>query len=287
MAGTRRESMLRTLIPAVAIVLAFGSAAPAQTAGCRFHWEKGQVLTYRVEHTTQATEVAGGQTNGFSSKLTLTKRWKVKEVDAGGIATLELTMPTMRHEITPPDGKTLVFDSTDLDKSDSAMKAELSKYVGTVLAVLRVDGFGRVVEVKESKHGPASKFESDLPFKLVVPAAEVKEGVAWEHNYKITLAPPQGTGEKFDARQTYTCKSIKDGAVVVAFTTTLLNPPENVADQRPLLPMQTEGEVVFDVGAGIMKSARVRIEKELKGYQGEGSSYRLQSDYKEEYAGDR
>ena len=40
--------------------------------------------------------------------------------------------------------------------------------------------------------------------------------------------------------------------------------------------------MVFDVKAGLMKSARVTIDKELKGYQGEGSSYRMRSNYTEE-----
>jgi hypothetical protein len=276
--------MRRAFIPVV-FVLALGSAASAQTGGWRFRWDKGQVLTYRVEHVSTATEVVGGKTTGFSSKLALTKRWQVKDVEADGVATLEMSMTALRHEITPPDGKALLFDSADPDHSDPALKEELSRYVGTVLAVLRVDIYGRVVEVKESKHGPASKFESDLPFKLAVPGAEVREGAAWERKYKITLEPPQGTGEKYDAKQTYTCKAIKDGSATVAFTTTVLNPPESVADQRPLLPMQTEGEAVFDIGAGIMKSAKVRIDKELKNHQGEGSSYRLESRYSEEYVG--
>jgi hypothetical protein len=279
--------MLRTLLPALVVALAATSAAPAQTAGWRFRWEKGRVLTYRVKHVTSATDVTGGQTNGFSSQLTLTKRWQVTDVDAGGVATLEMSMTAMRHEMTVPDGTTHVFDSADPDKSDPSMKEDLSKYVGPVLAVLRVDGSGRVVEVKESKHGPASKFESDLPFKLVLPAAEVKEGSAWERAYKVTVEPPHGTGEKYDAKQSYTCDSIKDGAAVVTFKTVMVNLPESVADQRPLLPMQTEGSVVFDVKAGMMKSARVIINKELKGQQGEGSSFRLRSDYTEEYAGDK
>jgi hypothetical protein len=278
---------MRALIPALAVILAAASAAPAQQAGWRFRWEKGQVLTYRVEHVSSATEVIDGKTSGFSSKLTLVKRWQVKDVDGDGVATLEMSLTAMRHEMTPPDGKALVFDSADPDHSDGAMKADLAKYVGAVLAVLRVDGLGRVVEVKESKHGPASKFESDLPFKLVLPAAAAKEGAAWERKYKITLEPPQGTGEKFDTRQNYTCRSVKDGAATVAFTTTILNPPESVADQRPLLPAQTAGTVVFDTTAGVMKSAKITIEKELKGYQGEGSSYRLQSSYMEEYVGNR
>jgi len=279
--------MLRTVISAMVVVLGAHTAAPAQTAGLRFRWEKDQVHTYRVEHVSSVTEVAGGQTNGFSSKLSVTKRWQVKEVDAEGVATLELSLTAMRHEITRPDGKTLLFDSADADKSDPQMKENLSKYVGPVLAVLRVDSAGRVVEVKESKHSPASRFESDLPFKLVLPAGEVKEGTAWERKYQITLEPPQGTGEKYDAKQTCTCTSFKDGAVVVAFTTAIANLPESLADQRPLLPMQTEGEVVFDVKAGIMTSAKLRIEKELKGHQGEGSSYRLQSRYTEEHVGEK
>jgi hypothetical protein len=274
--------MLRALISAIVLVLAIGSASPAQTAGWRFRWEKGQVLTYRVEHVSSATDVAAGQTTGFSSKLTLTKRWQVKDVDADGVATLELSMTAMRHEITPPDGKTVVFDSADPDKSDPGMKEQLSKYVGSVLAVLRLDGLGRVVEVKESKHGPASKFESDLPFKLVLPGAEVKEGASWERKYKITLEPPQGTGEKYDATQTYTCDSVKDGSAVVTFKTAIGKLPESAADQRPFLPMQTEGSVVFDARTGMMKSARVIIDKELKGHQGDGSSYRLRSEYTEE-----
>jgi hypothetical protein len=276
--------MRRALIP-VMMTLALASAAPAQTAAWRFHWSKDQVLTYRVEQTSTATEVVGDRTNGFSSRLALTKRWQVKDVDADGVATLELSLTAMRHEITPPGGKALLFDSADPEHSDPALKEDLSRYVGPVLAVLRVDAYGRVVEVKESKHGPASKFDSDLPFKLVVPGTAVTAGAAWERKYKITLEPPQGTGEKYDARQTYTCKAIKDGSATITFTTTVINPPESVADQRPLLPMQAEGEVVFDVGPGVMKSAKVTIDKELKNYQGEGSSYRLRSEYTEEYTG--
>src|SRR6516162_7530102 len=103
--------MPRALIP-VMVALAFGSAARA--GDWRFHWARDQVLTYRVEHVSSATETAEGKTSGFSSKLTLTKRWQVKDVDADGVATLEMSMTAIRHDITPPDGKTVVFDSADL-----------------------------------------------------------------------------------------------------------------------------------------------------------------------------
>jgi hypothetical protein len=51
--------------------------------------------------------------------------------------------------------------------------------------------------------------------------------------------------------------------------------------------MQPEGEMVFDVQAGRLQSAALRIDKELKGHDGEGSSYHFQSRYTVQYVGDR
>jgi len=150
------------------------------------------------------------------------------------------------------------------------------------LAVLRVDGSGRVVEVKESKQAPASRFESELPFLVLLPAAKIQAGSAWERPYQVTLEPPQGTGEKFDAVQKYICQGIDGAAVKIALNTTVKNLPASPLDQVPLLEMQPQGEIVFDAVAGRLHSAHLTIDKELKGLQGEGSTYHFQSSYSEQ-----
>src|SRR5439155_4937449 len=121
------------------------------------------------------------------------------------------------------------------------------------------------------------------PFQLVFPDSAVSAGQAWERTYKVTLEPPQGTGEKYDAVQRYTYKSLADGAVTITLTTTLKSMPESPLDRVPLLQMQPEGEVVFDVQTGLVRSARLVIDKELKNHQGEGTGYRFQRSYVEEY----
>jgi len=55
-----------------------------------------------------------------------------------------------------------------------------------------------------------------------------------------------------------------------------------VLDRVPLLQLQPQGEIVFDLQAGRLRSATLRVDKELTGHQGEGSSYRFQSVYSEE-----
>jgi hypothetical protein len=267
----------------LAVWLTLTSTVSAQTAPWRFQWKKGQVLTYRFEQTTSVVDVVGGTEAKTATKLNEHKRWQVLDVDAAGIATLQLSLTSLRIENTTPSGEVLLFDSENADKSNPQMKEQLTKYLGQPLAVLRIDGRGKVIEVKESKFGPASRFDSEPPFIAVLPEATPKPGQWWERPYQITLEPPQGTGEKFPATQKYTCKTVDAKGAVLSVATTIGKPPAAVADQVPLLHMQPEGEIIFDPQTGILRSAHLQIDREVKGHQGEDSSYHVKSTSTEEY----
>ena len=273
--------MIRTGMAAGLALLVTAALAPAQTAPARLHWQTGQVLTYRVEQITSTTETLPDGKAESKTKLNLIKRWQVVAVDAAGVATLQLSVAMMRHEMITPSGDVWLYDSTTPEKSTPDFREQHAKYVGVALALLRVDGQGRVVEVKESKFGPASRFENELPFIGVLPADGPRAGQEWQRDYKITLEP-----SKYDAVQKYACKSVADGTAVASVTTGLKTPPPS-AEQAALLDLLPEGEIVYDLKAGRMKSASLKIDKEVKGHQGEGSSYRVQATYNEEYIGDR
>ncbi len=274
--------MIRGGMAALAVVLA---AAAARAEEGPLRWRAGQTLVYRVEHGIQVTETVGAERSETKSRLSVTKRWQVTAVDPAGVATVQLTLLRLRNEITRPGGEVLVFDSADPKGPES--REQFSRYVGPVLAVLRVDGWGRVVEVKESKFGPASRFESELPFVAVLPGGSVKPGAAWERSYQITLEPPQGTGEKYAAVQRYRCTAVAGSLATVDLTTELKAQPEAAADRVPLLQSQPSGELVFDLRAGRLHGASLKVDQEVKGHQGEGSSYHFQSSYSEQYAGER
>jgi hypothetical protein len=274
--------MIRTGTFAAFATIFLTTAAPAQTAP-RFRWQPGQVLTYRVAQVTSASETSDGNSVATSTKLNETKRWQVLAVDAAGTATLQLSLAALRVETTTPKGDAILFDSANLDKSDPAMREQLGRFLGQPLAVLRVDAQGKVVEVKECKYGPASRFESEPPFVVVLPTAPPQTAPTWERSYQVTLEPPQGTGEKYDAVQKYVCKAATPTALTCSVTTLIPKPPAALADQIPLLQMQPEGEIVFDLQSGRLQTARLVIDKELKNYQGDGSCYHFQSSYIEEY----
>ena len=278
--------MIRTGIAAGIALLAAAALAPAQTAPGPLRWQAGQMLTYRVEEVTYTADTVPDGKVESKTKLNLVKRWQVVSVDAAGVATLQLSLAALRFESTTPSGDNLLFDSANPEKSTPDLRAQFGGYIGKALALLRVDGQGRVVEVKDSKFGPASRYENELPFVGVLPADGPKAGQEWQREYKITLEPPTGAGEKYDAVQKYVCKSVADGVAVTAVTTSLKTPPPP-AEQAALLDLQPEGEIVFDLKAGRLRSASLKIDREVKGHQGEGSSYRLQAMFTEEYVGDR
>ncbi len=278
--------MLRKGLIVVFAGLVMVSAAQAQSITLRFRWQPGQVLLYRVEQSMVASETLKESKTESKTKASLVKRWQVQAVDAAGVATLQMSLDRLRIETTTPGGETLFFDSADLEKSNPQMKEQLSKYVGQPIAILRLDSMGRLIEVKKSDFGPASRFEADPPFQLMFPESAVQPGQAWQRPYKITLEPPQGTGEKFDAVQRYTLKSAGPN-VTIGLSTTLKTQPESALDRVPLLQLQPEGEIVFDTQSGLMRSARLAVDKELKDHQGEGTSYHFQRTYAEEYVGNK
>jgi hypothetical protein len=266
---------------AIFLTFVLTTTASAQTAAWRFHWQQGQTLHYRVEHTTYVAEVVGGSKVETRSKVNLVRRWHVVAVDAQGVATIEMSITAMRNEQTRPNGEVMVFDSRELDKSTPALAEQLSKMIGQTLVVLCVDGLGRVVEVPKST---ASRYEAEPPFGLTLPGNAINVGQSWERPYNIVLDPPLGAGEKYPATQKYACSKLEDGVATCAVTTNVPKMPESKADQLTLLQKLLEGEVGFDVQHGRLQSSRFVIDRQVQGHQGEGSSYRFQSTYTEQFA---
>ena len=273
----------RTLVVAAAAWLLTSATVLAQAAPVKFQWKAGQVLNYRVEQVTNEIEIVGGTKVESTMKLGQVKRWQVLEVDQNGVATVQRTLTALRIEKTD-NGATVLFDSTQPDKSDPSMKQQLSKYVGTPLATLRIDSTGKVVEVKESKYAPASRYENELPFTIVLPATGLQAGQTWQRTYQVTLEPPLGTNEKYPAVQKYACKEIAGNTARITLTTEIQGKAE---DNVPLVQFQPEGEIVFDVQAGRLQKVRLLSDKQLKNHQGEDSSYHFKSSYTEEYIGDK
>ena len=242
----------------------------------QFRWQKGLVLNYKIKHVTSVIEVVETSKNIANSNLDLVNRWQVTDLDSKGIATLSLTLISMRNEQKRANGETLLFDSENPDKSTPELNKQMSKFIGQTVAIVRIDGFGRVLEVKQ---GSAASFEAEAPFLVVFPEAKAAAGQAWRRQFNLVLDPPYGTGEKFEAEQRYDCKAIDAGKATLGVTTHFKTMPDNMRERIPLVQKDVQGELIFDVNAGRLISAQLNIDKTVENHQGKGSSYHFKSQY--------
>jgi hypothetical protein len=115
-----------------------------------------------------------------------------------------------------------------------------------------------------------------------LPTTAPREGQGWSRTFQVTLEPPFGTGEKFEAVQKYSCRKIDDGKATLNVATEIKDLPESPRDRLPLVQRVPEGAMVFNVHAGRLESVRLQIDRTIENHQGAGSSYRFQSSYTEQ-----
>jgi len=273
-------------ILSIAIVASFVLVAHARAEQpARFKFSKGQELTYNVVQTTKASETLIDEKTNKPvetenlTKHTVVRRWKAVDVDQAGVATLQMTILSLKWERKLPDGKMDVFDST---KPDKLNEEEMAKLIGPVLAEIRVDGTGKVVEVKQVRQGAPNRFGIELPFKIMLPESGPKEGQTWERPFTIKLDPPHGTGESYEAVQKYTAKAPVNSFATIGISTSIKEMPAQASDQIPLLPMLLEGDVYFQESTGKYYAARLKMKKELVNHAGDGSKYVFETVYLED-----
>lgn len=269
---------------AVAVLVLGLSAALAQPAApLRFKWQPGQSQTFKVTQVTAVTETTLDEktekpvTTESRTNMALVRRWTVKDVDAAGVATLEMAIASLKTEIRQADGEVVARDSANPDHAK-----EMAAFLNKPVVVVRMDGLGRLVEVKESKSGSPARLHAELPFRLTLPESGPAAGQAWDRPFTLKLDPPLGTGESHEFVQKYTCKAVKDGLAVVGVETSLKAPPKTAGEQVPLVPMLWTGEVYFNVAAGKYHAARLKTKTELANHQGEGTKFVYESQYTED-----
>jgi hypothetical protein len=264
------------------VALALGTAltqnALAQTP-CQFRWQKGEVRSYRVSHTTHVAEVVDGNKVESESKLELVKRWQALDVDADGVATLQLTLVSMRNEQKRPNGETLLFDSQDETKGTPELREQMSKFVGQTLAILRMNAQGQVIDVKQ---GSKARYEAEPPFNIVLPKETMAEGMSWVRPYTLTIDPPLGTGEKYDVLQKCQCAKVEGDKATLTVATEFKTQPDSPQERLPLLQKEVSGALVFDVKAGRVDAVHFVVDKAIAQHQGAQSSYHFQSRYTEQ-----
>jgi hypothetical protein len=274
-------AMLRLLF-----VLASAVTATAQEPmKLRFQFVANQAYTYRVVQTTTVSEVALDENTrkpvavDTSTKLTITKVWKVKETRPDGSAILEMTTTALKQETTQTVGTGKPATNT-LDSSVPA-DAKAMAFLNKPILTLTMGPQGDVSGVKSELPGAADRLTADLPFKVVLPAAAIPVEATWKRPFEYKLPPPLGTGETFGIEQNFSFLGEKDGVAVVNTVTALKKPLTEKGLLPGVAPILWRGDVFIDTKAGTYRGAKLTVSQSVENHQGEGTKFSYLSEYAE------
>lgn len=132
--------------------LAIAAPLYAQGVTLRYHWTKGDVLTYKMLILT-TSQVSGMQGRGdvtLQQTMTQVLKIAVDDVAADGTATLKQTFGSVRMEMDGPMGK-FSYDTAAPSTSTNPMAQSMGKVLGamageTITVVQAPDGTVRSVE---------------------------------------------------------------------------------------------------------------------------------------------
>lgn len=276
--------MTRTV---VVIALLLPAAALAADDPPAFIWKADDTLTYRVSQTTIVDELTldEGAKKPTAVKtvttLTSTKKWTVKGVltKDGSLATLEMTITALKQEVTQTVGDkkpvSRVIDSADPED------AKGMPFLGKPVLTATVDATGKVTEAKSESKVAAERLEAEPPFRVIWPAKLPAVNGTWERAFEVKLPPPLGTGEKFDATQTFTYRGKKDDYAVVGVKTALKEELSDPALIPAVAPVLWEGDLFFNTKTGRYHGAKLSAKKEVANHRGDGTRFTFASEYTE------
>lgn len=249
---------------------------PNQNLSLQF--KTGQTNVFLIEQESVITDTLGANTSVVKNRTSVKKEWKVIEVDNGQVATMEMRVLQLNVETTRPNGEIFKYSSAS---PEGPLKESLSPLVGPVVAKIKVDSLGRVIQVIEAKFGNASRFEAEPPFGAILHSQIPSKGQQWTRDYQLILEPPAGTGEKIAMHQKYVINDIAGSLVSISVQTNSAKPFANGLEESALAQMMPSGVVVFDLHKKVTVRTEMTIDREIANTAGPGSKCHFKASYRE------
>jgi len=273
------------MIRLILVLLSASIGLAEEPVKLRFAFAVNQTLTYRVVQTTTVNEVTLDENTKkatpviTSTKLAITKVWKVKQTDPNGSATLEMTTTALKQETT----QTIGAGKPVTNALDSSVPgdAQAMTFLNKPILTLKMGPQGQITDVKSELPGAADRLMADLPFKVALPTEAVPLNATWKRPFEFKLPPPLGTGEIFGIEQSFKYLGEKDGVAVIAMATALKKPLTEKAFLPGVAPILWNGDVFIQTKTGMYRGAKLSISQSVENHQGEGTKFSYSSEYAE------
>lgn len=242
----------------------------------RYRFQPGDTMRWEVlQQSVMQGVVAVSGTKSMQSTESAsrsTKVWRVKEVDAQGVALFEHLVETvdMKQTLSTNGKSQSARYNSQTDKRPPSGFETMAAAVGPVLSTVRMDPQGKVVSRKRAQIQGAAQGDGQMTIPL--PAEAVPIGHVWTYHYDMDVSLPNKTSRKIQLQQKYVLSDVKTGVATIGVSTQILTPIDHPLLESQLIQTESAGVVKFDVDAGRVIEQQIDADKRVVGFRGAGST---------------
>jgi hypothetical protein len=289
---------LRRALVSGLVVLGGAAASLAQDA-LKYTWSKGEVVHYRSVQENVGKMTAMGMTRTTTQRQEFVQRFEVKDVDAEGVATLDVSVLSVKIVTEQGEGGSATYDTTkpaDQQYDGSPRLKASMEYMGALIgehmtvtmeptgAVRKVEGMAKVVDKMQAKMGNANAMAarnlrtamgdeamraSLERFFRVLPPKPVAKGDTWTTSLEQPMA---ATGGRLKLDVNWTNAGPADSATKLTSDIKVELVPPKEGEEGGVAPgMKTtlkdgkgNGESLFDAKTGKLVKSIVNMQLPLE-----------------------
>jgi hypothetical protein len=276
--AARGEDKLPTKAKSVTAELEKAKEKLAPTYRLAYQQKAGDMLRTKVVHLATVETKIKGVAQTTKSRTVSTRLWKIRAVDPQGNITFDHSVEHIEMWNSVEGRQESHFDSA-VDKTPPAEFATVAQSIGKVLATIKIDPHGRILERNnaQAQFNPGIG-EVTIPF----PNVPVKAGNSWSIPDELKLPLEDGTIKKVQTRQQYRLEKVETGVATITLETQVLTPINDPKVQSQLVQRLQRGTLKFDVDAGRLIHKQMDIDEEVFGFSGNDSHMQYLARFTEE-----
>ena len=226
--------------------------------------KSGESLNYEVVHEALVKTTVQGETQDSQSRSVSGKTWKITEVDASGNSVVTNTIDYINMWSKTGDQPAAKFDSRKAG-APPAEYVRVAEMINIPLAEITIAPTGRIVDRKD--HVP----QHDIGIGgITVPLPEeaVKIGAEWSTPGVVQVRDSEGVRRAIKTRQLYRLTKVETGIATIELRTEVLTPVQDPRITAQLVQKQANGEIKFDIDAGVIRSRTLQWQENVVSFNG-------------------
>ena len=234
----------------------------------QYKFQMGEVLRYRVKHSTNIRTTIEATTQEAESQSESIKAWKVTDVLPNGEMEFVHLVEEVRMSNRVPNRADRKFDS-ETDETPPPGFEQAAGAVGIPLSVIRISPSGQMTH-REQKH-PQPAPSNDMPMVPVLPEEPLAVGEQWDFTYDIEADREGGTKQTVRTRRVCQLEQVQAGVATISAEYQILTPVSPAVESQ-LIDRLTQGKIRFDIERGRILSQKFDVDRRVIGFSGDASS---------------